>query len=80
MWEENGGKAPPFLVSALDGGGWPASRHCRFIPREITTAGLDSMENIEILPLLKLKPRPTYLEPLTVVKILNRDLWDNGVA
>jgi hypothetical protein len=30
----SGGIAPPFLTSALDGGGWSASRPCRFTPEE----------------------------------------------
>jgi hypothetical protein len=28
----SGGIAPPFLISALDGGEWSASRPCRFTP------------------------------------------------
>jgi hypothetical protein len=28
----SGGIAPPFLCSALDGGEWSTSRHCRFSP------------------------------------------------
>ena len=33
MW--SGGIAPLFLILALDGSEWSASRSCRFIPREI---------------------------------------------
>jgi hypothetical protein len=34
MWE-NGGIAPPFFTSALDGSEWSASRPARFTPEEI---------------------------------------------
>jgi hypothetical protein len=32
-----GGKGPPFLTSALDGGDWSASCPRRFIPKEIAS-------------------------------------------
>jgi hypothetical protein len=53
---QEGGIAPPFLISALDRGEWSASRPDRFIPEERTPdthwingwlgprAGLDSVE------------------------------------
>jgi hypothetical protein len=35
---ESGGVALPFLISALDGGDWSASRPRHFTPREKATA------------------------------------------
>jgi hypothetical protein len=67
MWESRG-IAPPFLTSALVGGGWSDSRPYRF---NLSThliggwvgpkAGLNAVEERELLPLGGIKPRPTIL-------------------
>jgi hypothetical protein len=56
MWK-SGGIAPPFLISALDGGEWSASRPCRFTPGKEHSVpiglsprvGLDAVEERKIL-------------------------------
>jgi hypothetical protein len=65
----NGGIALPFLMSALDGGEWSASRPGRFTPRERAAgthslwgwvgsgAGLDAVEQRQNLPLPVIEPR-----------------------
>jgi hypothetical protein len=62
IWS-NGGIAPPFLTSALDGGEWSASRPCCFTTGEIAPgthwvrgwvgprAGLDAVDTRKMLPL-----------------------------
>jgi hypothetical protein len=67
----SGGIAPPFLISAPDGGEWSATRSDRFTPGERAPgthwiggwlgprAGLDAVEKIKILPLSGIEPRPS---------------------
>jgi hypothetical protein len=75
--------APPFLISALDGGEWSASRPCRFIPGERAlgthwiggwvglSAGLDAVEERKILHCRESNQPvaiPTELSPLRLMK------------
>jgi hypothetical protein len=43
--EGGGGIAPPFLTSALDGGGWSASSPNSFIPEEGTVNSTNKIGN-----------------------------------
>jgi hypothetical protein len=70
IWR-SGGVAPPFLILTLDVGKWSASRPCHSTPGEIAAsshwiwswvgsrAGLNALEKIKILPLLKIEPQPS---------------------
>jgi hypothetical protein len=70
---KNGVMAPSFLTSELDRGEWSVSHSDLFTPAEIApgthgiegwfglTARLDAVENIEILPLPEIEPRPRSL-------------------
>jgi hypothetical protein len=64
----NGGRAPQFLTSALDGGEWSASRPCRFTPAETVPTthwiggwvdprgGMDTVDK-NLLPLHRIESR-----------------------
>jgi hypothetical protein len=74
----HGGIAPPFLISAQDGGEWSASRPCLFIPEErVRTThwiggwvdlrfGLDTVQKRKILPLSGIEPRSSRLPPVAI--------------
>jgi hypothetical protein len=68
----SGGRAPPFLTSALDGGKWSASRPCSFTPEETVPgthciggwmgprSDLDAVEKRKnLFPLLGIEPWPS---------------------
>jgi hypothetical protein len=72
----NGGVAPPFFTSALDGGEWSASRPSRFTPEAKAPtrthcigswvdprAALDAMEKRKILPCPESNPGHPALRP-----------------
>jgi hypothetical protein len=64
----NGGIAPPFLISILDGGEWSASLPRRFTTRETAPgthwigdwvgprAGMDAVEKVKSFPLPGIEP------------------------
>jgi hypothetical protein len=70
--------APSFLISALDGGEWSASRSGHFIPEKIAPnahwiggymgprAGLDAVEERKILPLPEFEARPSSPWPVVL--------------
>jgi hypothetical protein len=72
----NGGIAPPFFTSALDGGEWLASRVCRFTPEERAPGthwiggcvgprvGLDAVEKRKILHCRESNPGCSSRSPL----------------
>jgi hypothetical protein len=58
-----GGIAPPFLTSALDGGERPASRSCRFTPRNVANHMFPGMVPGQAV----VRVRPQWREVLTLM-------------